>query len=87
MAKKSLYTRALGRAVARFIPTHRGSFHVLYSNKRWKVVRVGNVRPTKSFSKQQDAIKYATALTKKDSDVIFVHNESGQLNKKLSVGL
>ncbi len=84
MPQKSLYTKKLGRAVARDASSNKGRLHIISGDNNWKVVGEGKVRPSRIFSSQQDAIKYASSVARKKFGMIIVHSETGQIKEKLS---
>jgi hypothetical protein len=84
MIKKSLYTKSLGRIVAREASLNPDRLHIISYNKRWKIVKAGNTRASKVFAKQSDAILYAKKFAKKHSSSIIVHSKTGEVKNELS---
>lgn len=86
MAKKSLYTRKLGRAVAkRAQPVTSGRYHVITGEaKKWTVVPEGSVYAEKVFSTQKDAVTYAKQSASKKTGEVIVHERTGQIRDRIS---
>jgi Uncharacterized protein conserved in bacteria (DUF2188) len=84
MSQKSLYTKKLGRVVARDAASNKGRLHIISGGNNWKVVGEGKVRPSRIFASRREAIRYASDVARKQSGMIIVHSETGEIKEELS---
>jgi hypothetical protein len=86
MVKKSLYTRKLGRAVAKNAqPVSSGRYHVISGEaKKWAVVPEGSVHAVKAFSTKKDAVTYAKRSALKKTGEVIIHERTGQIRDRIS---
>ena len=86
MARKSLYTRKLGVAVARsarVLPPRK--YHVISGNaKKWTVVPEGRVHPVRIFPTQNEAVQYASQTASKKAGEVIIHERTGQIKDRIS---
>ena len=87
MAKiKSIYTKKLGRVVARKAKGTVGKYHVIPAQtNRWNVVLEGKVTPFKKFNTMTSAVtfakQYASAV---NFGEVVVHSIEGKILDKIS---
>ncbi|MEO6820199.1 MAG: DUF2188 domain-containing protein [Ginsengibacter sp.] len=86
MAKKSLYTKKLGDAVASNAqPARRGRYHVISGDaQKWTVVPEGSIRALKAFLTQEEAITYAKESAEKKTGEVIIHQRTGQVRDRIS---
>jgi hypothetical protein len=87
MAKtNSIYTKKLGRTVARQAKGSVGKYHVIPAQiNRWNVVAEGSVRPFKKFSTKSAAVafakRYASAVNPGE---VVIHGIDGKILDRIS---
>lgn len=88
MAKKSIYTKSLGGAVARDAKgSIDGKFHVVSSQTgKWVVVSEGAIRPMRAFVTQKAALVFAKkyALSRSAGEVV-IHDKDGKIRERVSL--
>jgi hypothetical protein len=52
----------------------------------WSVRQSGAARATRVFDRQEDAVKYARDIAKKESSELYVHRRDGTIREKDSYG-
>ncbi len=58
--------------------------HVVSRGKKWAVRKTGNVRVTRRFETQQEAIKAARKIARKQGSVVYIHGRDGQIHARNS---
>ncbi len=62
--------------------TDKDAQHVLINLKgEWSVKRSGAVKVSRTFPSKADAIRYARNLGKRLHTIVFIHDESGNVQK------
>jgi hypothetical protein len=88
MAKRSIYTKSLGGAVARGAKgSAHGKFHIISSGSdKWAIVLEGAIRPVRAFASQQAAVSFATqyAVSKSPGEVV-IHGKDGSIINRIPV--
>lgn len=86
MANKSLYTKKLGRTVARSAqPVKSGRYHVISASaEKWTVVPEGSVHAVKAFSTQKEAVTFAKQTASRKTGEVIVHGTAGQIRNRFS---
>jgi hypothetical protein len=86
MVGKSLYTRKLGRAVAKEARAlSPRKYHVISGNaKKWTVVPGGRVHPVRIFATQKEAVQYASQTASKTRGEVIIHERTGQIKDRIS---
>jgi hypothetical protein len=88
MAKRSIYTKQLGRAVARDAKhPMSGIYHVVSAqSEKWSVVSDGTVKPIRSFATRNAAVSFAKKYASiNSSGEVIVHGRDGKVNKRMPV--
>ena len=85
MVKGSIYTKKLGRTVARHAKGSYGRFHVIPIRiGRWNVVAHGSAKPLKAFTTKDAAVtfakKYASAVNPAE---VIIHNTDGTITDRI----
>ena len=88
MARKSIYSKKLGGAVADSAKgSAPGKFHIISSQSgKWAVISDGTVRPVRAFYSRQKAGSFARqyALAQSAGEVV-IHGEDGSIENRISV--
>lgn len=86
MAKKSIYTRRLGRVVAKGAKgSNAGTLHVIPAQaNKWTVVAEGRVRPFKSFTTRKDAVVFAKDVAVLKTGEVIVHSVEGKILSRVT---
>jgi hypothetical protein len=88
MAKKLIYTKRLGGAVAK---DAKGSinkkFHIVSSQTgKWAVVSEGAIRPMRAFTTQRDAVTFAKQYAiSKSAEEVVIHGKDGKIRNRISI--
>jgi hypothetical protein len=64
----------------------RKNQHVVPHNDAWAVRGEGNLKVTKEFDTQQEAIKYARNVAQNQQSELLIHGENGQIRARDSYG-
>lgn len=82
------YTPALGRAIAKAAREPKvGWYHIISSvlhAGKWSLVRSGSFKVLKNFSTTEAAVNFAKKLNRGTTKGVYVHNEMGGLQSKIS---
>lgn len=64
------------------------SNHVVPSTKKdgWSVKKSGSSKASKSFSRKEDAVKFARELSRKERTELYIHKKDGRIQDKSSYG-
>jgi hypothetical protein len=65
-------------------PTRGPEQHLVSEGKAWAVKSIGEERPAFIFETRREAVKKATWLAKKVRSSLVIHNESGDIERRLS---
>ena len=86
MERKSLYTKKLGRIVAKNAkPEKSGKYHVISGIRgNWAVVPEGSVEAVRAFSTISEAISFAKQTASRKTGEVVIHDESGQVKDIIS---
>lgn len=86
MAKKSLYTRALGIAVAKNAQSvNTGTYHVISGvMDNWVVVPKGSLHAVRAFSTKKDAVVFAKQTAARKKGAVIVHERTGQISNRFT---
>jgi Uncharacterized protein conserved in bacteria (DUF2188) len=86
MAKKSIYTRALGIAVARSAQSaSAGTYHVISGvTDNWVVVPKGSWHAVRAFSTKKDAVVFAKQTAARKKGAVIVHERTGQISNRFT---
>jgi Uncharacterized protein conserved in bacteria (DUF2188) len=86
MAKKSLYTRALGIAVAKSAQSvNTGIYHVISGvTDNWVVVPKGSFHAVRAFSTKKDAVVFAKQTAARKKGAVIVHERTGQISNRFT---
>jgi hypothetical protein len=86
MVKGSIYTKRLGRCVAKQAKGTIGKYHVIpaYIGK-WNVVAEGSVKPTKAFTTKGAAVTFAKRhASSVDLGEVVIHDTDGKILDRIS---
>ncbi|TAD86416.1 MAG: DUF2188 domain-containing protein [Bacteroidetes bacterium] len=78
---RTIYTKSLGRAVAKQAKGIVGRYHVIRMKaNRWSVVAGGRLTPSRTFATESDAIVYAKKIASRfiDGEVV-IHGIDGRV--------
>jgi hypothetical protein len=86
MAKGSIYTKRLGRSVARQAKGTVGKYHVIPAHiDRWNVVAEGSVKPTKAFTTKGAAVTFAKRhASSTNPGEVVIHDTDGKILDRIS---
>src|SRR4051794_26306347 len=86
MAKGSVYTKRLGRNVARQAKGIAGKYHVIPAHiGRWNVVAEGSVKPTKAFTTMGAAVTFAKRhASSVNLGEVVIHDTDGKILDRIS---
>lgn len=86
MAKKSIYTRRLGRVVANSAKSgNLGIYHVIPAQAdKWTVVAEGRVKPVKAFATRRDAVLFAKEVAIIKTGEVIVHGTNGKILSRVT---
>ncbi|MCZ0953377.1 MAG: DUF2188 domain-containing protein [Rhodospirillaceae bacterium] len=62
------------------------SLHVVPRGKKWAVRKTGVERVTRRFDTQQEAIKAARGIARKQGGEVFIHGWDGRIRRRDSHG-
>lgn len=82
MARGSIYTKRLGRAVAKKAKETDGKYHVIpFQVHCWGVVAEGNLRPVRTFNTKAAAVAFAKKHARSE---VIVHGADGSTIGRIS---
>lgn len=60
--------------------------HVTPKGNKWQVIGAGNIKATKLFDTQKEAIDYAKGIAKNQHSEVVIHGKNGRIRDKDSYG-
>jgi len=88
MKSRSIYTKQLGKSVARQAKSSNTmKYHVISGDSNWRVVSDGSVKALRTFSIVEQAIDFAKNMASKNTVEIVVHEGSGKIKDRISYSL
>lgn len=58
------------------------SQHVIPKDTRWSVLRAGNMRSTKTFKTQAEAVAFARDIARNQGTELFIHGNDGRIRER-----